>query len=315
MVQNWEPGTQYQYGDAVLFEGHKYKIIQPHRSQSDWIPSVAPALWGRVPDDHNAQQQCQPSQQQYQPPQHQPYPSSPQSNTEQKPFINQTPPSGTQEHKNWWDENKKKVEIGGGLLAGAAAIGAGIYAKKKYEKNKEQAVSQDLARSQWLADAQLRTDEFHRNGPRGPVTWVLTNGKNIPRGAIMISNDPHSMYACRAFTDGTIQVGKASLAFQKGGVIGYKFDEIHVDQYEILLGDMRALRWVSAHGKLQLTDPRARPVEGGNERDGTPLYIARALYKGGVHPGKASPKLDGAFIPLDGKEKAVNEYEVLCYIS
>lgn len=28
--------------------GHQYKIIQPHRSQSDWTPPVTPALWGRM---------------------------------------------------------------------------------------------------------------------------------------------------------------------------------------------------------------------------------------------------------------------------
>ena len=36
-----------------------------------------------------------------------------------------------------------------------------------------------------------------------------------------------------------------------------------------------------------------RPVEGGSERDGTPLYIIQARFQNGVHPGKVSSKLPG----------------------
>lgn len=56
---------------------------------------------------------------------------------------------------------------------------------------------------------------------------------------------------------------------------------------------MRGLHWVSAHGKLNVASLGYRPVEGGREDDGSPLYIAKALHKGAVHPGKASEKLDG----------------------
>jgi hypothetical protein len=56
---------------------------------------------------------------------------------------------------------------------------------------------------------------------------------------------------------------------------------------------MSALRWVPAHGKLNIASLGFKPVEGGREDDGSPLYVAQALYKGVVHPGKASEKLDG----------------------
>lgn len=58
---------------------------------------------------------------------------------------------------------------------------------------------------------------------------------------------------------------------------------------------MRGLRWVSAHGHLNVQSLGARPVEGGRESDGTPLYIAKAFHKGAEHPGKASEKLHGKF--------------------
>lgn len=56
---------------------------------------------------------------------------------------------------------------------------------------------------------------------------------------------------------------------------------------------MNGLRWVDASGRLNVSSLGFRPVEGGREADGTPLYIAEAPHNGAVHPGKASEKLDG----------------------
>lgn len=62
---------------------------------------------------------------------------------------------------------------------------------------------------------------------------------------------------------------------------------------------MRGLVWVNTHGKLNLASLGKRPVEGGRENDGTPLFVAKAPYKGAVHPGKASEKLDGKSACID----------------
>ncbi|KAJ1975232.1 hypothetical protein H4R35_003242 [Dimargaris xerosporica] len=53
-------------------------------------------------------------------------------------------------------------------------------------------------------------------------------------------------------------------------------------------------------------------VQGGREKDGKPLYIARQWYKGGLHPGKAAPHLDGFYMCYDSKEIQLKEYFVLC---
>ena len=42
----WAPGIAYKVGDLVTFQGSTYHCIQAHTSQSDWSPSVVPALWG-----------------------------------------------------------------------------------------------------------------------------------------------------------------------------------------------------------------------------------------------------------------------------
>ena len=116
--------------------------------------------------------------------------------------------------------------------------------------------------------------------------------------------------------------GKACDWFQKGAVIGYEKKEIQVssyysdshahyflivlnvshlqlDTYEILVGDANAVKWVDVRGSFNLNSLGASPVKGGEENNGTPLYIAQAPYGDSdpidVHPGKIAEGLDGEF--------------------
>ncbi|KAJ7668411.1 carbohydrate-binding module family 12 protein [Mycena polygramma] len=296
-MQFWEPGTFYALGSEVEYEGHRYKIIQAHTSQSDWTPPITPALWGRL-DDHDRTGESNHHQQQ----QHHHGESEKHHNVPQP----QGPPAGDsvnvhheERQKHWYDldENRKKeLEIGGGLLAGAALLAGGYAAFKGHEKNEEEKKAQTWALQNWVHEAEARTAQYCQYGARSPATWILNHGKNIPQEAIVVGKE-HSwtLYICRAFYNGGIQLGKASDAFQKGAVIGYKDEEIHLGTYEILVGDMNGLRWVDASGHLNVSSLGYKPVEGGHEDDGTPLYIAEAPHHGAVHPGKASEKLDGAY--------------------
>lgn len=286
---------------------------------------MTPALWGRMPDEYHAPEKQNSG---YQPSYAQP---------PQQPIQEQRPPLDSQqsgsnwdEHKhqkvdipheeqkkNWWDlddDAKKKLEIGGGLAVGIAALGAGLFAYNHHQKSEEEKKAAVWALQRWLREAQERTEKFYRNGPTTPTTWLLVQGKNFPRDMIPGGEENgEPLYICRAFHDGSIQPGKASMNANKGAVIGYGHDEIHLDTYEVLVGDARAVHWVEAHGRLNLNELGARPVEGGHEADGTPLYIAQAHVNNGVHPGKCSEKLSHAFIPYNGSEKEVSNYRVLCY--
>jgi len=331
MVQPWEPGTQYEYGSVVLFEGVAYKIIQPHRSQGDWTPPATPALWGRMQDqscahqddghgcgdDHNhghhehQQQQQQPQQPQYS------YGGGGGGYSGAPLPTPDVKPTEEEKKKNWWDlddQRKTQLEIGGGLLAGAAALGGGYAIYKHHQKSEEQHKAETWALSNWLNDAKARTDAFRQHGPRGPYTWVLTNGKNIPQGAVEGGREKNGsvLYIARAYYMGGVHIGKAGRHLGKGAVIGYDDEEVEIDTYEILLGDTSKVKWAAK------SDNDFRPqaaVEGGKEADGTPLLIAQAYYEGGTHPGKYSDKLGGACIPYGGKEKVVKkDYRILILI-
>ncbi|KAG2074541.1 carbohydrate-binding module family 12 protein [Suillus decipiens] len=332
MIDYWQPGTQYNDGARVLYEGVQYKIIQPHRSQSDWTPPVTPALWGRLQDgdynhspDHGQcgqwggdckSEPCAPSCDQPPPQQYQ------QQQQQQQPYH---APQGdiqptrqeSQKHSGWFgldDSSKTKLEIGGGILAGAGALAAGVLAYKHHGKNEEEKKARVWSQGNWLHDAEQRTQAFRSGNYPGPVAWVLNRGRNIPSNAIEGGYERGApLYICRAYCEAMI--GKASSVFKKGAVVGFKKEEIHLDTYEILVGNSQAVRWVQVSGRFNLAALGGlRPVEGGREPGGAPQYIAQAPYHGAVHPGKACESFgDGCFIPYDSTEKCVKEYAVLCY--
>ncbi|EKM54212.1 carbohydrate-binding module family 12 protein [Phanerochaete carnosa HHB-10118-sp] len=326
-MSTWAPGTQYNVGDVVEYEGFKYKIIQPHLSQGDWTPNVTPALWGRLPPDYvggGGEKQGGGYQPAYDQPQQQSF------QDERPPFDQQQSGNNWDEHqhqkvdipheeqkKNWWDLDdaaKKKMEIGGGLAIGVAAIGAGMFAYNHHQKSEEQKKAAVWALQRWLREGQDRTENFYRNGPSAPTTWLLVHGKSFPRDLIAGGEEGgQPLYVCRAFHDGSVQVGKAGANLDTGAVVGYGHKEVSVEQYELLVGNPNAVRWVEVHGQLKLDRLGARPVEGGHEADGTPLFIAQAHVENGIHPGKISEKLHKAFIPYGGSEKEVERYRVLCY--
>ncbi|KAG9086773.1 hypothetical protein FRC06_002880 [Ceratobasidium sp. 370] len=304
MVNPWEPGTQYNLGDEVEYNGFRYKIIQPHRSQGDWTPDVTPALWGR---EYGAAPVNQPQQS--------------AASSEQRPWDqhNQTKVEfgEDEKQKNWYDidpERRKQLEIGGGLLAGAALLGGGFLAYKKHKENEEDRKAQAWSLQNWMTEAQNRTRQFHQNGPQGPVAWVLTHGNQIPKGAFVggQESDGTPLYIARTFFENGIHPGKVSPNFKKGAIIGYDGEEVELENYEILVANPQAVRWVdTSHFSAQSLG--GTPVEGGREADGTPLYIVQAPYKDGVHPGKTSEKLGNADISYGGDEKRINQFRVLVY--
>lgn len=305
----WEPGTQYNYGDIVEFEEHRYKIIEPHRSQSDWTPPVTPALWGRL--SHNDDNCCGEKQQEgYQ--QQQTYQVQQSSYDQQSQNQQQYNEPPVPEEKHWYGDEatKKKLEIGGGVAAAALLAGAGLFAYKKHEQHKELAKTHD----HWIQEARERRDRYYSVRSHEAATWVLTEGQTIPEGAILVGREKTwNLYICRAFHDNGIQVGKASQDFHHGAVLGYGNREVFVNEYEVLVGHMERLRWVPYSGRLNVRNLGFHPVEGGQENNGSLLYVAEAQYNGAVHPAKVGEHLDCAFVAYGGREEKVTEYRVLCY--
>lgn len=56
-----------------------------------------------------------------------------------------------------------------------------------------------------------------------------------------------------------------------------------------------------------------RAIIAGREADGQVLFICRAQYMGGTHPGKVRAEFKGCNIPWGGREIAIQKYEVLTW--
>jgi len=315
-VAYWSPGTQYNYGDIVEYEGARYKIIQPHSSQGDWTPPATPALWGRIPDDRWDDHAP------YDPP----HGKGDYHGQDVPPPDDCRHPDQTvevpheEQKKNWYDlddHRKKQLEVGGGLLAGAAIIGGGYFAWHEHEKKKTEEEKQALTWGVqgWHQDSRARTEEFRNHGPRAPTTWVLVDGRDkIPNSALEAGRDKdgHPIYIARAYYEDSIQIGKACRVYQEGAVIGYGGRAIELNKFEVLVGDPRAVSWVRHGSQLNLQELGAQPVDGGREANGRLLYIARVTYNGGVHTAKVGEHLPGAHLAFNGTEVIIDDYEVLC---
>lgn len=82
-------------------------------------------------------------------------------------------------------------------------------------------------------------------------------------------------------------------------------------QLTLILGLLMASTVVQAQWeRVHRSVTPSGAFRGGNEADGSPLYIARTHHEGGIHIGKARQNAAEAFIPYGGAEIIVDNYEV-----
>lgn len=142
----------------------------------------------------------------------------------------------------------------------------------------------------------------------GHGSWVRASNGWVPQGALQVGreSDGSPLYAARAYTQGSLQIGKVRPGFG-GALIPFGGSEVKVRDYEVLTGQPFALLWSPARGDAV----PANAMQAGKEADGTPLYVAKAHYNGSVQPGKVRRGFGGALVPYGGQEVRVEEYKVL----
>lgn len=135
--------------------------------------------------------------------------------------------------------------------------------------------------------------------------WVLVSDGVMPSYAMKggYESDGTILYIARIKYEGGIHVGKAR-ANAREAFIPYGGKELIITPYELYTGKAR---WVKVSGEGTPKDA----VVGGNENNGTFLYIARAFIEGGWHIGKVRRNATEAFIPYGGKEEIVSDFEIL----
>lgn len=145
---------------------------------------------------------------------------------------------------------------------------------------------------------------FTQNSPqfRSP-SWVAASNGEVPRGAFAAGSEKgRLLYLCHARYNKGLHPGKV---VDNSCHIGWGGKEVLIRNYEVLTVPRSVrLNWVAtSNGRT------ARgAVQGGDEK-GRPLYVCRAAYKGGLHPGKV---VDASCdISWGGREVLIRNYEVL----
>lgn len=129
--------------------------------------------------------------------------------------------------------------------------------------------------------------------PANPGRWVKVNrGGRIPSGAISGGSEPgrSRLYVCRSKYKGNWASGKVVAGYCN---IGFYGKEHRQSTYDVLVGTSSRIGWTNG------TTRSAMYV--GKEGKGN-VYVCRARYKNGTHPGKIAPNKN-CYIGYGGKER------------
>jgi hypothetical protein len=99
--------------------------------------------------------------------------------------------------------------------------------------------------------------------------------------------------------DPLVDVGKAGKHLGQGAEIGRQNKSYALHEYEILLGNPHAVRWVEVRGVPNPENFGARHVDAGVDAHGHQIFIAQVSHNGGVHPARASSGESGMFNLFD----------------
>ncbi|KAJ2055322.1 hypothetical protein IW146_005946 [Coemansia sp. RSA 922] len=154
-----------------------------------------------------------------------------------------------------------------------------------------------------------------RSGPNRGIQWVSASDGFIPDRAVQggVEKDGAPLFVARAMYKGGLHPGKAGRHIENGGcAIGFGHKEVNVREYQVLCGDASQLYWVKQDGPLSIKG--FKPVEGGHEDSGEPLYIAKTMTEGSQQLGKCAPHIKkGMSYPYGHKELTTENYMVLAY--
>ncbi|KAI9203304.1 uncharacterized protein BJ171DRAFT_510310 [Polychytrium aggregatum] len=233
----------------------------------------------------------------------------------QQPQENERGLFGNNHHQQRTWDNPASWSTGGKIVAGAAAIGLVAFGVHEYREHERHRQETAWTANSWQQDSQNRRraleDATNSGQELPPVHWAYAEGGYVPNNAIQTGNeaDGTPLFTIRAFYNDGVHVGKLSPA--TGAYISWGGEAIRVQNYEVLVGYPNAVRWIPHRNTLNAPHNN-HPVDGGREADGSPLFIARTQYQGGVQPGKAGPTIgDGIAFAYDRSEVYNNEFQYL----
>ncbi|WWD08345.1 hypothetical protein V865_006457 [Kwoniella europaea PYCC6329] len=226
-------------------------------------------------------------------------------------------------------DSKEKDELKDELKAKRVWRTGGIGVWAYSEDQKEEELKKKLWKewsekhdsSDWLKVARERKEFYEKEskGVKPLFMWKLVEkGQRLPSDALPIGHeqDGAALYSARAWWEGGVHLGKAGHHLVSGASISYGGAEITLDTYEVLCGPINEpylVKWMTyRHGEVASVQGW-QPVEGGREKDGTALLLAKGDYESGEHPGKCLINDDHACVGYGGGELWVRPFSILAY--
>lgn len=133
--------------------------------------------------------------------------------------------------------------------------------------------------------------------------WVRATNGSVPAGSFQTGVEGgQPFYSCRAYVEGGMKLGKVRAAIGACN-IGHQGRAILARDYEVV-------RDVWVVGRNGSVPPNA--LRAGNEANGTPLYICRGAFGGGIHMGKINTNFaEGCRAAFNDQPAVMATYEVL----
>uniref|UniRef100_A0A182K6L9 Uncharacterized protein n=1 Tax=Anopheles christyi TaxID=43041 RepID=A0A182K6L9_9DIPT len=142
--------------------------------------------------------------------------------------------------------------------------------------------------------------------PAGCWQYCNINGPfppNMVRAGVDCDGDV--IYVGRAFHEGDMVPAKV-IPTKNVAFVCHGGEEVLKEDFEVL----RYGAFVWEYASNGIVPETAMKI--GQTTDGEPLYMGRAIYSGSQTPGKVHPSHGCCYLPFDGAEVSVTEYEVLC---
>ncbi|VVC43436.1 Hypothetical protein CINCED_3A008072 [Cinara cedri] len=141
------------------------------------------------------------------------------------------------------------------------------------------------------------------------LVWVpCDSGDPLPRGAVHVGMDKNGdrLYAGRAFHEGDLLPAKINPNHSSAYVCWGGLEHA-MSHFEVLCHT--SVAWQSSYENRIPSNA----IVIGSTVSGEKLYMGRALHDGTLTPGKIQPSHRSLYIPYNGEEVAVDEYEIMIF--
>lgn len=207
---------------------------------------------------------------------------------------NPPPPSFPKSDYTWIPSGIYQGVPGNAVRAGNDADGSPIYVGRAFHEA-DQLVAKIIPSKQAAYVAfngqEILKHNFEVLSGEG-FTWVGSGNGHVPEGAVVAgrTQQGEELYIGRAHYQGSLTPGKVH---RSHGCLYIPFggSEISIKSYEVLCAPQRAT-W-------QAATPYTMPfnaIRGGNDSDGTEIFVGRAHHMGDLIPAKVMPSKQIAYI-------------------